>query len=211
MLPPQLRAVAPEALANASARFKRAVAAAQAALAREATRREPPRPSANGGGDGGDGGGDNAGARPAAKCAKHTPAAAPLASPRLAPAATTGDGGEAAGGGGAAVSLPSRGGVQVEVRSVDSTIWVRHASMAAAAQAAGVSHSGLSQYLRRSNGETRVPGVDPINGYLARFADGGDDDDSDDEDTAAGNRHDALAEEGAGAQALSPMQRAGAS
>ena len=44
-----------------------------------------------------------------------------------------------------------------------------------------------------------------------RLVDYGDDDDSDDEDTAAGNRHDALAEEGAGAQALSPMQRAGAS
>ena len=55
-----------------------------------------------------------------------------------------------------------------EVRSVNGTVWVRHHTQSAAARAIGIAQSQLSKHLNRSHGSTLVPGVDPINGYLAR-------------------------------------------
>ena len=54
-----------------------------------------------------------------------------------------------------------------EVRPVDDTVWVPHDSISAAARAIGTSHTALSNYLNRTS-STCEPGIDPINGYLAR-------------------------------------------
>ena len=74
--------------------------------------------------------------------------------------------------GAAAVAVPpglvDRRKVATEVRSVNSTVWVLHHTVSAAAHNIGVAPATLSNYLNRSRGSARVPGVDPINGHLAR-------------------------------------------
>ena len=58
---------------------------------------------------------------------------------------------------------------ETEVRPIDgTTVWKRHPSISAAARAIGITMQALGHYLNRTNGSTLEPGVDPINGYVAR-------------------------------------------
>ena len=81
--------------------------------------------------------------------------------------------------------------MSVEVRQVRSTVWKRHATQTAAARAMGVTGGRLSNYLNRAGGSKLVPGVDAINGHVARRGAGDDGseseaDDSESEDEADG-------------------------